>query len=204
MTHPDIVVLVEGESDRVALERLAARVGRDLAAEGVAVVAMHGITNTRTFALRFGPRGRGLRLAGLYDAPEERLVRQELAAAGLPEALEPGGLARLGFFGCHADLEDELIRTLGADRAEAVIEAAGEGASLRRLAQRPAQRGGRGSACCGGSSAPSRGGRRGTRRCSSTRWSPAASRRRSPRGSRPCDRRCASGEPGSAPSRGGS
>ena len=36
------VVLVEGESDRIAVETLALRRGRDLAAEGVTVIAIGG------------------------------------------------------------------------------------------------------------------------------------------------------------------
>ena len=65
---PRAVVLVEGHSDLVALATLAGRAGRDLAAEGVEVVAMGGVTNTRTFARRYGPQGLDLPLAGLYDA----------------------------------------------------------------------------------------------------------------------------------------
>ena len=56
---PRSVVLVEGASDRVALHTLAECLGRDLDAEGVEVVAMGGITNTRAFATRYGPRRRG-------------------------------------------------------------------------------------------------------------------------------------------------
>jgi hypothetical protein len=141
MSAPRAVVLVEGVSDRVALHTLAARWGRDLAAEGVEVVAMGGITNTRAFALRYGPCGLGVPLAGLYDAPEEGHLRRGLAAAGLPAALDPDGLRGLGFFTCSADLEDELIRALGPETVEQVIEDAGEARSLRRLAQMPAQRG---------------------------------------------------------------
>lgn len=135
------VVLVEGNSDRVALQTLAGRSGRDLAAEGIEVVAMGGITNTRAFASRYGPKGLDVPLAGLYDAPEEAKVRHGLAVAGLPAALEPGGLPRLGFYKCSADLEDELIRALGVEGVEAVIDAAGESTSLRLLAGMPAQRG---------------------------------------------------------------
>jgi Overcoming lysogenization defect protein-like, TOPRIM domain len=131
-------VLVEGESDRVALQTLAGRLGRDLAAEGVEVVAMGGVTNIRAFASRYGPLGLGLPLAGLYDAPEEGLLRRGLAAAGLPDAIDPEAL---GFFRCTADLEDELIRALGLDGVEGVIEAAGEARSLQRLVAMPAQRG---------------------------------------------------------------
>ena len=135
------VVLVEGNSDRVALRTLAARLGRDLAAEQVEVVAMGGVTNTRAFASRFGPLGLGLPLAGLYDAPDEAKVRHGLAAAGLSAALEPAGLSALGFYKCSVDLEDELIRALGVEAVEAVIEAAGEARSLLLLAGMPAQRG---------------------------------------------------------------
>src|SRR5690606_29952190 len=39
------VLVVEGDSDRGALEVLAARLGRDLAAEGVAIVPLGGATN---------------------------------------------------------------------------------------------------------------------------------------------------------------
>ena len=125
-------MLVEGHSDRVAIETLAVRLGRDLAAEGVEVVPMGGITNIRAFALRYGPAGLGVPLAGLYDAPEASVVRRGLAAAGV---------AGDGFFECTADLEDELVRALGADGVEAVIDAAGETRSLRLLAGMPAQRG---------------------------------------------------------------
>lgn len=135
------VVLVEGASDRVALLTLAERRGRDLASEGIEVVPMGGITNTRAFASHYGPLGLGLPLAGLYDAGAEARVRHGLAAAGLAAALEPHGPSRLGFHRCSADLEDELIRALGVERVEAVIETAGESRSLRLLAGMPAQRG---------------------------------------------------------------
>jgi hypothetical protein len=119
---------------------LAGRRGRDLAAEGIEVVAMDGITNTRAFASRYGPHGLGVPLAGLYDAAEEAKLRHGLAAAGLETALEPDGPARLGFYRCSADLEDELIRALGVTAVEAVIDAAGETRSLQLLAGMPAQR----------------------------------------------------------------
>ena len=141
MVTPRAVVLVEGDSDRVALHTLAGRHGRDLAAEGIDVVAMGGITNTRAFASHYGPRGLGVPLAGLYDAPEEGKLLHGLAAAGLDAAREPGALTGLGFYRCSADLEDELVRALGVEAVEAVIEAAGEARSLRLLAGMPAQRG---------------------------------------------------------------
>ena len=140
MTNLRAVVLVEGNSDRVALHTLAKHRGRNLADEGIEVVAMGGITNTRAFASRYGPHGLGVPLAGLYDAAEEAKLRRGLAAAGLGVAPGPDELSGLGFHKCSADLEDELIRALGVEAVEAVIEAAGEANSLRLLAGMPAQR----------------------------------------------------------------
>jgi hypothetical protein len=141
VSTPRVVVLVEGNSDRVALHTLARRQGRDLAAEGVEVLPMNGITNTRVFASHYGPLGLGLRLAGLYDVGDERRLVRGLAAAGLPVAPGLGAAARLGFHACSADLEDELVRALGIDAVEGVIDEAGELRSLRLLAQMPAQQG---------------------------------------------------------------
>lgn len=140
MSTPRVVVLVEGNSDRAALHAVARRTGRDLLDEGVEVVAMGGITNTRACASHYGPRGLDLPLSGLYDAADEAKLRRGLVAAGLGPALEPADLPGLGFHSCSADLEDELIRALGVDAVEEVIAAAGEARSLRLLAGMPVQR----------------------------------------------------------------
>jgi hypothetical protein len=132
-------VLVEGESDRVAVETLAHRRGRDLAAEQVTVVAMGGITQlTRRVA---EATARGIAVVGLYDAAQERWVRRALAAPGHRPGPEPAELAARGFHGCHDDLEDELIRALGVPACEAVVQAAGDLRALRHLAGMPAHRG---------------------------------------------------------------
>ena len=49
-------------------------------------------------------------------------------------------LEELGFFACETDLEDELIRALGAPAVESVIEEQGELVSWRILQRQPAQR----------------------------------------------------------------
>jgi len=134
------VVLVEGLSDQAALETLAARRGRDLRAEGVFVVPMGGATNIGHFLRLFGPRGFGVRLAGLCDEGEEHDFRRGLERAGFGPALDRAGLARLGFFVCVADLEDELIRSLGVRRVEQLIEAQGEAGPFRTFTRQPAQR----------------------------------------------------------------
>ena len=55
---------------------------------------------------------------GLYDAPDEAIVRRGLSAAGLTSALEPDGLLELGPPPVLTDLEDELIRALGLEGVE--------------------------------------------------------------------------------------
>src|SRR5262245_38539853 len=72
------VVLVEGVSDQRALEALAERRGRNLAAEGVSVVPIGGAQGIGNFLERFGPRGLNVRLAGLCDAAEEEHFRRGL------------------------------------------------------------------------------------------------------------------------------
>jgi hypothetical protein len=134
------VVLVEGMSDQAALETLAARQSRDLRGAGVFVVPMGGATNIGHFLGLFGPGGFGVRLAGLCDQGEERDFRRGLGRAGF--AVGPGrvGLAAHGFFVCVADLEDELIRALGAGRVEELIEAQGERGPFLTFTRQPAQR----------------------------------------------------------------
>jgi hypothetical protein len=135
------VVLVEGLSDRYALETLARRRGRDLDAEGVRILAMKGATNIGHFLDRYGPGGLGVRLAGLYDAAEEGYFRRGLQRAGLGPGESPAEMEELGFFRCSADLEDELIHALGTDEVERIIEEEGELRSFRILQRQPAQRG---------------------------------------------------------------
>jgi hypothetical protein len=159
------VVLVEGVSDRVALEVLARRRGLDLAGDGVALVSMDGITNLGHFLLRYAAEAAdsaasavadssepadsaepadpppGILVAGLYDDAEERVVRRALRRIGLDPAAGADGLEALGFFGCSADLEDELIRALGPVAVERLVEAEGQLRSFRTLQKQPAQRG---------------------------------------------------------------
>jgi hypothetical protein len=135
------VVLVEGVSDQLALEALAKRRGRRLAAEGISIVPIGGSKNIKTFLDQFGPQGLNVRLAGLYDAAEEGDFRRGLERAGLGYNLSRAGMERLGFYACVADLEDELIRALGPAAVERVIEANGELGALRSFQSQPQWRG---------------------------------------------------------------
>jgi hypothetical protein len=133
------VVLVEGVSDQAAVEALALRRGRDLDAEGVAVVPMGGGQAIGRFLDRYGPRGLDVELAGLCDAAEEDDFRRGLERAGLGSDLTRAGMEELGFYVCDADLEDELIRALGAAAVEEIAAAQGELGSFRTFQKQPAQ-----------------------------------------------------------------
>jgi hypothetical protein len=131
-----VAVLVEGISDRAAVEALAERDGRDLESEGACVIPLGGATSIYRFLEVLGPHGAGLRLLGLCDAGEERYFRRGLERAGLGS----DDLDSLGFFVCVADLEDELIRAAGPGLVEHVIAAEGDLTALRTLQRQPAQR----------------------------------------------------------------
>ena len=130
------VVLVEGMSDQAALRTLAARRGRDLDGEGVFVVPMGGATNIGHFLDLFGPPGFGVRLAGLCDEREEQAFRRSLERAGLGSAASRARTEQLGFFVCVADLEDELIRVLGAAGVRVSRVAGTRAACVRKCPRR--------------------------------------------------------------------
>ena len=131
------LILVEGISDRVALEALAERRRRDLDAEGVSIVPIGGAQAIGRFLESAGD----VRLAGLCDAGEEDEFRRALERAGLGEGLTRAQMECLGFFVCDADLEDELIRSLGPGAVQQVIAAQGELASFRTLQKQREWRG---------------------------------------------------------------
>jgi hypothetical protein len=135
------VVLVEGVSDQLALEALARRRGRNLDAEGISVLPIGGTKNIGTFLDRFGPQGFDLRLGGLCDAAEEGDFQRGLERAGLGSNLTRADMEQLGFYVCVADLEDELIRSLGAAAVEQVIDSQGELGLFRSFQKQPAWRG---------------------------------------------------------------
>lgn len=125
-------VLLEGLSDLAAVEALAARRGRDLAAEGVCVVSMGGAMSVRRYAGLLGPSGLGLRLLGLCDEREKPFFDR---------GLDPASAPRPSVFVCTADLEDELIRALGPARVEQIIEAEDELRPWQTFLRQPAQHG---------------------------------------------------------------
>ena len=133
----EAVVLVEGISDQIAVETLAARRDRDLDAERGVVFPTGGVHAMARYLTQFGPAGTGLRLAGLCDAGEEDVVRRGLASAGIGSPGTRSEMERLGFYVCVEDLEDELIRAIGAARVETLIDSQGDLGSFRTLQGQP-------------------------------------------------------------------
>jgi Overcoming lysogenization defect protein-like, TOPRIM domain len=108
------VVLVEGVTDRIALEAVARRLALDL--DAVDIVAIGGAQAIR----RAAAQHEGERVVGLCDAGEERYFRRVLGDAT---------------YVCDQDLEDELIRALGVDRVQEVVAAQGELEVFRNFQQ---------------------------------------------------------------------
>jgi len=115
-------VLVEGTSDKVAVEVLAAKRGRDFRLEGVTVVALGGVTNIGNFLTLF--RGYDLRYVGLCDVRERRYFERVLET----------------YFVCDPDLEGEFIRALGVEGVERVVAELGDLQALRVFQNQPFQR----------------------------------------------------------------
>ena len=124
------VVLVEGTSDGRAVETLARRRGRDLQAEGVAIVPMGGYGNLPRVLEQY----RDAPLAGLYDVGEERHFLRALGCA------DRGELERAGFYACTRDLEDELTRAVGPAGMERVLAEQGELRAFRTYQKQLAHR----------------------------------------------------------------
>jgi hypothetical protein len=127
-------------SDQLAVETLAHRRGRDLPAEGVAVVPMGGATNIKRHLEFFGPHGLDVGLAGLVDEGEVRVFQRALEVAGFGTEVTREDMERLGFYVCVRDLEDELIRALGPQVVEGILERQGDLHSFRTFQKQPEQR----------------------------------------------------------------
>jgi OLD-like protein len=117
-----VVIAVEGVSDRVALELLARRRGRDLGAEGIEIVPIGGAHAISRFVAELPPR---TAVRGLCDAKEEYLFRRVLDDV----------------YVCAPDLEGELFRALGVEAVRALVADAGDLRSFQKFQHQPAQRG---------------------------------------------------------------
>ena len=140
--HARATIVVEGESDRLALLAVARRIDRNLSADGVVVMAVGGAGGFGAAieeVLAEHPPGH--RLAGLCDEDAADHLARTVARLGLIDHPSVGAMEASGFHVCRPDLEVELIRALGTGAVETIIEEAGELRSLRSLRRQPAWRG---------------------------------------------------------------
>jgi hypothetical protein len=135
------LVLVEGESDAAAVRALAARIGCDLQSCGAEIHVAEGVSNFSRVLRDLVRAHPGAAFCGMYDAADARHVRRAIAEAAIPLAGD-ASLESAGFFACVADLEDELIRAVGPEAVERVLEGEGELKSFRRFQSMPQHRGG--------------------------------------------------------------
>jgi hypothetical protein len=135
------IVVVEGVTDQLALTLAARRAGRDLEAEGVSVVPIHGAHAIGRFLRQLAAEEAGTRLAGLYDQGEEGVIRTALERAGYGRDLDRSELERIGFFACNADLEEELIRAAGDDNLSALVERESDAQPWRKFRSQTAWQG---------------------------------------------------------------
>ncbi|GIH67671.1 TOPRIM nucleotidyl transferase/hydrolase domain-containing protein [Microbispora siamensis] len=135
------VVLVEGPSDQIALETAAVGRGRDLEAERAVIVPIGGAHAIGRFLAGLGPPDTRVRLAGLCDLHEEEIFRRAMVANNVGSPRTRVDMERLGFYVCVKDLEDELIRAVGAPGVEALFDSQGDLGSFRSLQSQPVWRG---------------------------------------------------------------
>lgn len=132
---------MEGISDRVAIEALAERLDLDLRAEHISVIEMGGATGIGAALDRYGPNGLDVRLAGVFDAAEAGVIARHLHRAGVGPAATTDETQALGFHMCVNDLEEELIRAVGVDALEGILDLNGDLRAFRTLQRQPEWRG---------------------------------------------------------------
>ena len=113
-----MVIAVEGVSDKVVLETISRRLGRDLAAEAIRIQAIGGAHAIRRFVAELGS---DVTVRGLCDEHEQHLFRRVLDHV----------------FVCAPDLEGELIRAIGVERMLELVDRI----SFATMQRQPAQRG---------------------------------------------------------------
>ena len=134
------VVLVEGVTDYQAVRLIAITLGRNLDAEGVAVLPLDGGGSLKIYLELLGPAGLDVDLAGLCDADYEQDWKAKLTGVGLPASTRQD-METAGFFVSSRDLEDELIAALGTTNTQVVISNDGAAGDFQQFANGAAQQG---------------------------------------------------------------
>lgn len=102
------VLVVEGASDRILVERVAELLGLDLDKAGVAILELDGSASFRHGYRALGPPGFDLPLVGLLDEDARVEWADEVG-------VQPVDLESEGFVACDPDLEGVYIDRLGHD-----------------------------------------------------------------------------------------
>ncbi len=116
-----LVVLVEGVSDRIVVQRVAELLGRDLDRIGVSLIEMDGAGDAVHIRTLFGPSGFDISARVLIDqdAVTKTAPEFEVAAEDLENDV---ALAAKGVFVSRVDLEAEYTTAMGSDRLWKAIE----------------------------------------------------------------------------------
>ncbi len=130
------IVAVEGVSDQIAVEALAAESGLDLGARRVAVVPIGGAHAIGRFAAEHS----GRRLLGVVDSAEAHLVARALSSR-TGQSVTVGELDAHGVAVLDPDLEGAMLRALGEERVVRCFTDEGEARSWERFVRQPGWRG---------------------------------------------------------------
>lgn len=134
MPDPRLVCLLEGASDVAAVRRLMTAQAIDPAP--IELVNLQGVTNVGRVLKELRQVRGDVDVVGMCDVAESRFVERALAEDGLP-VTDVTDLPIYGFFVCEADLEEELIRALGPERARDALVGQGLGGKLEALRTQP-------------------------------------------------------------------
>ena len=112
------IILVEGITDRLIVERVAQVTGRDLDRLGVSLVQTDGVGKMIPFDKVFGSEG--------FDVPIYRLIDSDAAQDAAERMHVPvSKLEMRHVFVSQRDLEDEYVRGLGADIVWSALQEGG-------------------------------------------------------------------------------
>lgn len=114
-----VVVLVEGASDRILIERAAELLNKDLDRLGVSLMEMDGSGDAKYIRALFGPSGFNIPARVLID---EDAVAKTAQAFDVIDVSDDEALEAAGVFVSHRDLEDEYVAAIGAERLWTLIE----------------------------------------------------------------------------------
>jgi putative ATP-dependent endonuclease of OLD family len=102
------VILVEGASDRIVLQKIAELTDRELDRLGVSVIQLDGAGDVGCVLSLFGERG--------FRVPLSFLIDDDAAADTAGKlGTDIAGLEARGVHVCSKDLEDEYVRAVGPD-----------------------------------------------------------------------------------------